>query len=200
MKDLKVIIIENEYEAPSAIKGLIKDNPTIISTVEEINYARHRPELVIEALEKDIDAILAAPSYTYMDQLENTVGLLKKIEQLKHKSYFLFIFNIIYHANEIIATDCGMPKFMRKNDFKDFKGYIETIKEWAKKGLLFDITEDHHSDITYFDDLHGLSSGMPKDRQPWVYKKVVYSEELNIFHFEDSSESTIAFKVSTYHK
>jgi hypothetical protein len=186
LKGLIALVIENDFGIERSIQGLIKDNPDLFAHVHKVTYAMDRQEEVFEILEKEpIDCILLCSTFMYKHQLE---------EIAYHLADSGKIYKFIIQYAESKLND-WLTEASYLSNFSDRQRFLTLCKTLVKNNLVYEYSEDHKSNITIHDNLHGrYGTWEPDDRKPWKFERIGYSDEHDIFFTDGDDEKEIIRK------
>lgn len=170
---MKAIIIENELSVDINIEAFLKDNPNLFESVQEELYCLNRStEGLFEEIMQN-DAIIAASTWMYKDQLLEFL-LAFDNPQLTKKFKF-FIHDILRSIEE--WND--MELWTREPEI------IKIIISLLNKGFeIYDFKEDWNSSLIR-DDLN-IFGQKNKNRFMYTYNRVLYNSDLNKFYLNDT--------------
>jgi hypothetical protein len=188
MKDLKAIIIENEYEVPGEIRGFIKDHPGLFSDVNEQCWCKDRDMRDVGRFIVDRDAVIVMSTFMYKWQLEQFVQAFAQ-GPFSEKEYKFFIFHFVMKLNDWNKKGED-GSYKQDFYFNHLDIMLDYLKHFIKQGRVFSIQEDRDASSGVTDNYWWGCSGILSDpneirnRDPWCYKKVCYSEQHDIFYLE----------------
>jgi hypothetical protein len=182
-KPVKGLIIENDWNIPGQLKGLLKDNPQVFQNVQEAVNARHWPDAVTNALVSDVNTVIVSSTFIYKDQLEDSVRLIYSLG----RPIYIIAEYIGAKINDWIGVEGKYNP--HKSGFDNYDVFMTIIKNWVNAGLVFELAKDHKNPTVVVDDLHGwYHDDSIQERPLWTVDQVLYSEKYNMVYPSSEGE------------
>ncbi len=165
---MKALIIENEYDVDTAIKGFLADHPTLFESVAKetssLNYdvADLLPEIM------KVDTIIIATTFVYKAQVIEYIEAFLKIPD---KKYNFFVHRCIIKFNDWRDSESW------ETEQVELRNLI--IKLMSAGHTIYDFSQSWDDDAkvlaTELDDYSA-------NRKQYVYSKLEYDKDSDLFY------------------
>lgn len=169
---MTAIIIENEWTIDKSVKAFLKDNPDLFTHVIEEKYCLERDikEILPGILESD--AIIAASTWMYKDQLEDYLDKLLEISD--RKTYKVYV--------RFLTRNLNQWKFS-KHSWMRYPHLVEKIQKLLDKGFeLYEFHEDYGTGF-FKDELAEYPS---IGREKYTYDRILLDEKTGLYYYDES--------------